>query len=80
MYKVVAIRKSDKKEHIYAKGLTKRAAEKICESWGWSYRDEKGVGYWLDYELDLTAQLKTFSELAVVCISFSSPILLTFFG
>lgn len=77
-YKIIATRKTNKKEKlVLASNVTEKVAREYCECWGWNYSDEKGRGYWLDYEPDIQQELK---GLCSVGAMFSLPFLMIFFG
>ncbi len=46
MFAVIGMRKKSCEEIVIENGLSRTAAEKICEQWGWSYDDGK-YSYWM---------------------------------
>ena len=51
MFEVLLISKhTNKRVETIASNVSEAEALNICEEWGWSYSDEKGCSYWLDYE------------------------------
>lgn len=49
-YRVNIINKVTKEVTVLYEELTEKEAVKFCEMWGWSYCDEHGKSYWLEYE------------------------------
>lgn len=50
MYRVTITNKRTKEVKILESGVAADQAIRFCESWGWSYSDEHGKDYWLNYE------------------------------
>ena len=48
--KVLLIDKITREKIVFEENLTEKQAMRICEEWGWSYCDENGRMFWLEYE------------------------------
>lgn len=50
-FRVYTVSKSTRQRvGVILTGLTEAQAQSFCEAWGWSFCDEEGVSYWIDYE------------------------------
>ena len=49
-YQINIISKATGEKTVLESELTEKQAISFCEMWGWSYCDEYGKSYWLEWE------------------------------